>query len=181
MKEKLLQINSFKLKKYNFDTVHQHTEHDLAIYENEFDDLMNSYRQKRKKRTQKKSESMIPSEHLVQNTAWNSTNSRNRVNDNDDDRGNDLDMVLNNVSFLTPNPHSLCGTHDFKIKRDIYQYHYSISNQGSGSQLIELINSTSTNSLQIVTLKSRWNFSSASIHFSDSKKLEDRDFILRTV
>ena len=134
----MLQINSFKLKKYNFDTVHQHTEHDLAVYETEFDDLMNSYRQKRKKRALKKSEHLVvPSEHLVhgRNTI-SSSDSRNRVNDNDDDRGNDLDMVLNNVSFLTPNPHSLCGTYDFKIERDIYEYHFSTKNKGWGSQHI---------------------------------------------
>ena len=126
LKEKLLQINSFKLKKYSFDTVHEHTKHDLAIYETEFDDLMNSYRQKRKKRTVKKSEPMI------QNAAANSIDSRNRVNDNDDDRGNDQDMVLNNVSFLTPNPHRLCGTYDFKIERDIYEYHFAVTKQGWG-------------------------------------------------
>ena len=119
------------MKKYNFDTVHQHTEHDLAVYETEFDDLMNSYRQKRKKRALKKSEHLVHGRNTI-----SSSDSRNRVNDNDDDRGNDLDMVLNNVSFLTPNPHSLCGTYDFKIERDIYEYHFSAKNKGWGLQHI---------------------------------------------
>ena len=178
LKEKLLQINSFKLKKYSFDTVHEHTKHDLAIYETEFDDLMNSYRQKRKKRTVKKSEPMI------QNAAANSIDSRNRVNDNDDDRGNDQDMVLNNVSFLTPNPHRLCGTYDFKIERDIYEYHFAVTKQGWGFATLTAEFCKSFFMLhffdlyRVETLESRNSFSSASVRFCGEKRLEDRDFIL---
>ena len=69
---------------------------------------------------------------MIQNVAGKSINSRNRANDNDDDRGNDKDMVLNNVSFLTPNPHRLCGTYDFKIEKDIYEFHFAVTKQGSG-------------------------------------------------